>query len=55
MPLIPCITKSGLADEAKMKELSSRVEDLVKQGKHVAEAEAIVKREFINEKYRATY
>jgi hypothetical protein len=53
MGAIDCITKSGLADESKLKELSAKIEALVKNGKHPIEAEAIVKHEFIQEQYAA--
>jgi hypothetical protein len=53
MGAIDCITKSGLADESKLKELSSKIEALVKNGKHPVEADAIVKHEFIQEQYAA--
>lgn len=49
MPLVDCL--GAVANALQIKEVTDKVDALVKKGKHQAEAEAIAKREFISDEF----
>jgi archaellum component FlaC len=49
MPLVDCL--GAVANALQIKEVTDKVDALVKKGKHPAEAEAIAKREFISDEF----
>src|SRR4051812_21030764 len=49
MPLVDCL--GAVANQLQIKEVTDKVDALVKKGKHQAEAEAIAKREFVSDEF----